>query len=190
MRLVGSLQDADDPKTVISCGQWTIFLETDPRRSCAAHKPWSAIRKVFDLSLLPRLPSDIHGRRCHYRRPSRQRNGCNLCDFDVRLTTLRLASQERKQTCCVSVVVIACEDCLKPREPLTTRQPFISVVQSFVSPPRSPDVPRWSQGRVQHHRRLVGSGAGRRIAATEWPIPDGAGRRTQVSQVVAPCAGH
>ena len=61
---------------------------------------------MFGLSLLPRLPSDVHGRRCHYRRPSRQRNGCNLFDFDVRLTTLRPASQERKQTCCVSAVVI------------------------------------------------------------------------------------
>ena len=29
-----------------------------------------------------------------------------------------------------------------------------------------------------------------RIAATEWPIPDGAGRRTRVSHVVAPCAWH
>ena len=87
---------------------------------------------------------------------------------------------------CCYFYPFACEDRLKPREPLATRQPFISVLQPFVSPPRPPDVPRWSQGRVQQHRRLVGFGAGGRIAATEWPIPDGAGRRTQVSQVVAP----
>ena len=101
---------------------------------------------------------------------------CSTYDF--------ASSQSGKKTdmlrlCCCCP--FACEDCLKPREPLATRQPFISVVQPFVSPPRSPDVPRWSQGRVQHHRRLVGSGAGRRIAATEWPVPDGAGRRTKVS---------
>ena len=52
-------------------------------------------------------PGQRSGKRCHQRRPSRQRNGCNLCNFDVRLTTLRPASQERKKTCVSAVVVFS-----------------------------------------------------------------------------------
>ena len=67
------------------------------------------MRKVFDLSVLPHLPADVRCRsRCHYRDtaferikegPAGKEMGVDLCDFDVRLTTVRPASQERKQSC-------------------------------------------------------------------------------------------
>ena len=78
----------------------------------------------------------------------------------------------------------ACEDCLRPRDP-PTHKPFTSVFQPFQSPSHA--------GAMDEYNSVEGLLAPARegrIAATERPVPAGAGRRTKVSHVVAPCAWH
>ena len=64
---------------------------------CAAHKLLPAIRKVFDLSLLLRLPANVRcGRRCRHKGKAAERikagaageeMGVDLFDFDHRHAT-------------------------------------------------------------------------------------------------------